>query len=507
MLKDFINHRPRNLLAVYIESQQIEVLRAHRQWRNWEVDSCERIPIPDSEPVYDFLQRQNLRPRGRNATTLLLFLSRSYYTFHREHYPASLREQLEEALNFDWQENTFHEHERTLHFFGPPVPFDRHLSVPIFSMQTDVYEKFYQVLGGAAFQTFTVIPSALVYKAFFPALFSEEDTLPLEIIARIIDPQHLEIHRFYNGALLDSTVIGKNLDNLRLFRENLHCLAEGVCQEDVHIHLMCSEDECDEAKDYGKDWVEEDLPVRVLPLEGNLLSHWINYLFEQDRIRTFDTELVLKPWQVPKVAYPILAAVFIFVVFTLYQVHAVHRLGETGKQLKKEMSQLEAQWKPIEALQNRISKFQQDQKTLSQFNMEGYPTLEILTVLTQVTPDDTWLNYLSLKKGQLILRGESKSAIKYLSELSKVEGLTDVRFASPVTKNPASDQERFNVQVEIDLERMSKSFGSLSLEKGEAGTEAPGTVISPRKMTGPPPGATGDEEQEEDTPEEVQQDQ
>ncbi len=507
MLKDFIKHRPKNLLAVYIEPHRLEVLRAHRQWRTWQIDSCEHILIPDGETVFDFLQRLNLRPRGRHPTALLLFLSRGYYTFHREHYPAALQEQLEEALNFDWQENTFHEHERTIHFFGPPVPVGRHLSVPIFSMQSDVYEKFHQVLGGGSYQTFTIIPSALVYKAFFPLLLSQEDTLPLEIIARIIDAHHLEIHRFYNGALLDSTVISKDLDNLRLFRENLHCLGEGVCQDDVHIHLMCSESECSDVRDYGREWTEDNLPLRIHSAEECLISHWVRYLFAQEHIRTFDGELTLKPWQVPKIAYPILAVIFLFSVFALYQAYTVRQLDEAGKRLKKEVSQLEAQWKPIEALQNRIAKFREDQKNLSQFNMEGYPTLEILTVLTQVTPDDTWLNYLSLKKGQLILRGESKSAIKYLSELSKVEGLADVRFASPVTKNPTSDQERFNVQLQIDLDKITKNFESLPSEKGEIRIERVSPAISPGKRPALPQDTGEDEEQEVDPSEDVQQDQ
>ena len=108
---------------------------------------------------------------------------------------------------------------------------------------------------------------------------------------------------------------------------------------------------------------------------------------------------------------------------------------QTSKHLKVQINQLETRWQPIEQLQTHITKFREDQKTLSEFNHEDYRLLELLNFLTLLTPDDTWLNYLSLRKGQLILRGESKSAIKYLSELSKIEGLSDVKFASPVTRD------------------------------------------------------------------------
>jgi hypothetical protein len=64
----------------------------------------------------------------------------------------------------------------------------------------------------------------------------------------------------------------------------------------------------------------------------------------------------------------------------------------------------------------------------------------------------------------LILRGESKSALKYLADLSKIEGLTDVKFASPVTRDPGTDAERFNVQLQLDMEKLKKSFDGLPPE-------------------------------------------
>ena len=60
--------------------------------------------------------------------------------------------------------------------------------------------------------------------------------------------------------------------------------------------------------------------------------------------------------------------------------------------------------------------------------------------------------------------------------MSKAEGFGDVRFASPVTRNPNSDQERFNVQMQVDVEKLKKSFDALSIGKEEeksAETEAP----------------------------------
>lgn len=466
MLRSFLKYRPKQLLAVYVEPHQVEVVRAHRQWRSWQISDSERYTLPEGEALYEYLPRLNLRPRTKKGTALILFLPRSYYSFHREHYPAALGEQLEETLAFDWLENAFHEHDRSLHFFGSPVPVNRHLSVPIFSLQRDVYEKFQQALGSAAYETFAVIPSALTYDTFCSGLLSEERSLPLEILGRRIDPDHLEIHRFYNGSLLDSLVIGKHFDYLRLFRESLHCVGgNSECQEKVHIHLLCTGAEATE--DYAREWAEEDLPLKIHSVSDSFVSHWVRHLLSKDHIPTFDEPLLLKPWKVPKHVWLLLLVVVVYAGFAAFQVHSMHQYQEQSKYLARQNAQLETQWKPIEQLQTRIAKFQEDQKTLSEFNLEGYPLLEILTLLTQITPDDTWLNYMSLRKGQLLLRGESKSAIKYLSDLAKVEGFGDVRFASPVTRNPASDMERFNVQLQLDAERLRKTVEATLVETVE----------------------------------------
>ena len=472
MLGFATEHRPKQLMAVYVEQQRVEILRAHRQWRSWQIDSVEHFEVPESEPIYDYLQRLNLRPRDRKATTLVLFLPLTFYTFHREHYPAGIKDQLQEALNFDWQENIFLEHERTLHFPGPAVPVNHSLSVPIFSLQRDIVDKFHQVLGAANFQNFRIIPTSLVYNAFLASNRSQADAPELEIFGRLIDSSHLELHRFYRGQFLDSMLIGKNRDNLRVFLEHLRFPENDLDHaHNVPIHLICTDSEVLKARSC-EHFDNDEIAFEIEPLQGALVSRWVAYLLEQDHIQTFDAQLLLKPWQIPRIAWPLLAMVVFYSIFALYELHAHSQLQDTSRRLKKEIAQFETQWKPIEQLQTRIAKFQEDQKTLSEFNLEGYPLFEILTILTQTTPEDTWLNYFSVRKGQIILRGDSKSAIKFLTELSKIEGFSDVRFASPVTRSPTSDDERFNVQFQVDPEKLRKTIEAMGINKGEEGVEA-----------------------------------
>jgi len=471
LLTSLIKHRPKHLLAVYIEPWGLEILRAHRQWRSWQIDAVEQFAVQEGESVYDSLQRLNLRPRNRQATALVLFLPRLYYTFHCEYYPSTLGEHLEEALAFDWQENVFNDNGQMLYFSGPPVPINGHLSVPIFTLQKDLYDKFYQILGGASFKDFIAIPSALAYRSFLSTLPKDSgNASALEIFGRIVDPSHLEIHRYYRGHLLDSTIVNRRHDQLRLFREAMSCIGTEEDRDLLRIHLLCRSDES-RRNPAGK-WKDSELPVEVRTLDEPLISHWVKYLFGQESVENFGTPLYLKPWEIPKIAWLVLAVMALYSVFGFFQSYSHDRLLNTSRNLMRERAQLEVQWKPVEQLQTRIAKFQEDQKTLSQFNREGYPIVEILTMLSMITPEDTWLNYLSLRNGQFMLRGESDSAIKYLSELSKVEGFEDVRFASPVTRNPASNKERFNVQVQISLDKLEKTLEAVPVEKAELSVES-----------------------------------
>ena len=485
MVKRLIGQRPKRLLAVYVEPRQVAIVRARRKWRTWQVDSVEQLPVPEGEGLYDFLQRLNLRPRGRGGTSLLLLLPRLYYGFHREHYPAALGDNLEEALAFDWPENIFHEPEQTLHFFGKAVFVNHHISVPIFSMQNGIYEKFYNALGGHSFQHFNVIPTAPNYSVFLNPAVVEADANGVEIFGRPVDQSHLEIHKFYKGALLDSNIVRKDTEQFKLLLESLSGLDDSEGAEHLSIRIICQPD--DSSTDYALQWKESGLPVEVLELDSPLLLLWVDHLLGKDAIETFNPPLVLKPWQVPKAAWAILILVALFSLNAFYRVESYDSLVQKSQLLKKQRTQLEAQWKPIEQLQGRVGKFEQDQQALAQFSDQGYPMLGLLTLLTEVTPQDTWLNYLSLRQGELMLRGESSSAIKYLTELSKVKGFDDARFASPVTRNPSSDKERFNLQIKLNLGALKKTLETIPLEGGEMVIPQKGEDLTEPPAAVPPP--------------------
>jgi len=462
MLESIIKYRPTNLCAVYLEPRRIEVVQAHRHWRSWQIGAAEHFHVPKDESVLDHLQYLNLKPKGRKGSALLVIVSGVFYSVHSEYYPLSIKDHLNDAIDFDWQENIFQEHERTLHFPGPPVELNHNVSVPVFTIQRDVFDKLNQALNGAFFDTFAVAPSALLFSALLPSTGDREQAQQFEIVARGLDDDNLEVHRFYQGNFLGSAVVGRSSQGLKLFGESVKSLGnEG---SEPHIVLACAPGERNSQERAAAAWGQTGLQIDAREVHESFVTSWLPRLLKQDAIHAFGSEILLKPWQIPRIAAPLAALVLIFALYGFYQFHSAENMVQTSRRLAVQINQLQARWKPAEEIQTRIAKFHEDQKTLQEFNREDYQLLELMCLLTQLTPEDTWLNYLSLRKGQLILRGESKSALKYLADLSKIEGLTDVKFASPVTRDPGTDEERFNVQLQLDMDKLKKSLEALPPE-------------------------------------------
>ncbi|HBD07629.1 MAG TPA: hypothetical protein DCZ69_05160, partial [Syntrophobacteraceae bacterium] len=450
-----IERRPRHILAVYIEARRLELVRAERRRRSWLLEPPEQHLLPEGESLYDSLSRLNLRPKASHSTALILFLPRSYYSFGREYYPLTLQDRLEEALTFDWQENLFHDDEHTLRFAAMPVVGERQLVVPIFSLSLEVYEKFQQALGAALFGSFTIIPSALAYPAVLDGQAQGNGQSAMRMLARLLGPSEMEVHRYLNGAIVDSFLVHRQAITELLFHEMLRALAtdnETEAGDQPYVELLCSPAE--EAEEGVRSWIENGLAIRSWPIEGSLLSRWVQDLVAQERARAFGSELRLRPWQPPRILLPLVLALACYGVFGAYQGYTCKKLARTAIEVQNQRKQLEAQWKPIEQLQTNISKLKEQHKALAEFDQQSMPVYELLNQLTQVTTEDTWLDFFSLTNKELQIRGESKSAAKYLSELSKVDGFTNVSFASPVSRNPSSDKERFNVRILFDIDRL-----------------------------------------------------
>jgi general secretion pathway protein L len=84
------------------------------------------------------------------------------------------------------------------------------------------------------------------------------------------------------------------------------------------------------------------------------------------------------------------------------------------------------------------------------------PTItSLLADVTDRLPDDAWLIQFQLQDGKLTLAGYAPSAAPLIALLEASPLLTEVRFASPVTPDPRTGGENFNISASVTQDRGS----------------------------------------------------
>jgi general secretion pathway protein L len=75
--------------------------------------------------------------------------------------------------------------------------------------------------------------------------------------------------------------------------------------------------------------------------------------------------------------------------------------------------------------------------------------VEVLETVTRLLPDHTHLFRLELRGDSLSIQGSSQAASSLIALLDGSEWLTNVQFASPVTRDPSSGGERFHISARL----------------------------------------------------------
>jgi general secretion pathway protein L len=75
----------------------------------------------------------------------------------------------------------------------------------------------------------------------------------------------------------------------------------------------------------------------------------------------------------------------------------------------------------------------------------------VLNEVTEIVPDDTWLNRLEIGRGQIRLQGESEQAAALLALFEANQMFSDARFSSTVTRNARSERDRFAIEATITV--------------------------------------------------------
>ena len=80
------------------------------------------------------------------------------------------------------------------------------------------------------------------------------------------------------------------------------------------------------------------------------------------------------------------------------------------------------------------------------------PPLQIIQDLTRRLPDNTWINRLSIRVGEIQVHGESEAAAAVIQLMEESDYFEQAQFRSPVTKNNSTGKDLFHIAARLRLE-------------------------------------------------------
>lgn len=101
----------------------------------------------------------------------------------------------------------------------------------------------------------------------------------------------------------------------------------------------------------------------------------------------------------------------------------------------------------VNEVRTALERARQGSVAVLQRKWEQPRIIDLLLELTQRLPDDTWVQNLDYKDGEIQIRGESAQATALINLLDQAPGITEVTFRSPVVKVAGSGLERFHVSL------------------------------------------------------------
>ncbi len=123
------------------------------------------------------------------------------------------------------------------------------------------------------------------------------------------------------------------------------------------------------------------------------------------------------------------------------------------QELDREIAQLKPQIEGFEAMQKQNQEMAAKIEFLENIFCEQDRLLEILSELTDMFPEGTYLNFLNAREGVLLLQGFSNSASQLLPLLSGSRYLQSPELQAPFTRDPITMKERFFIKARMEAKK------------------------------------------------------
>lgn len=438
----------KNIVAVYPAGSKIFVFKANRRRRKWKTVSFYTVSREDSDSWVDSVIKVVSNISSPKRTGLLVVLPRLDYFFTRGLYPRHLEGNIEQVLLYEQSEHIFFK-EGCSTLIGDVITVSSSLIATLYWLKNSAWEGLVQGEAVKSFEDLLLIPDIEILSRGISSLYSSQ--IPAEShdkksVWTIFPSERGHIHALhinYEGSVTESVLIDPSKSFLiKMLEKKIRGNSTVLCSDLVDGDLL---------KKIG---IENGITVSLEEvIHAGILS-----LMELPVIRGFNKVARINLPKVPLWGYILLAIFFCYSLFVGYVLFEDKRLNAKLAQIRKEKVTLEKQWKPLEEQMKALEEMERDKSALESITAQTIPMREFMEVLSITTPKDTWINNLILTQGnKVILRGDSRSAVQYMGELSKIPGFKDVKFISPVRKDAGSDKEFFNIEITVDWNEFKKA--------------------------------------------------
>ncbi|MGY6276870.1 PilN domain-containing protein [Methylomonas sp. MgM2] len=125
--------------------------------------------------------------------------------------------------------------------------------------------------------------------------------------------------------------------------------------------------------------------------------------------------------------------------------------GQAVADLKTRIKQLENQNRVVDAQQTEIDALRAQTQQLIDIKQQSPALLPVLSELTKLLNDDTWLTHLQYSGQHIQIQGQSPAASALIGVLERSDFFSNVSFVSPLTQDKITGRERFQISMDISM--------------------------------------------------------
>jgi general secretion pathway protein L len=126
-----------------------------------------------------------------------------------------------------------------------------------------------------------------------------------------------------------------------------------------------------------------------------------------------------------------------------------------SEELEVSIKAISKEVKEVAQIREDIEKLEKESNFLEQRKHRDPALIDTLEELSGVLPDNAWLNGLQFRDKRLVIQGQSISAAALIEKLEASDYFEHVNFISPVTKDPMTGTERFQIATDVINGRFS----------------------------------------------------